>query len=203
MGVRTKTRELLTRIINRKHFDECFVQWESLYGDFDKSNYTEFTINNLPNESRLCHGEIIKWSSDISPKRVLLAGDNISAAARLKNIINAGEVLTAGLSNADYIWNFEQDVPAIPCKFDLIVSQAIFEHLMNPYKHLQDLSKLLQIKGHIIIHTVMPGFQYHRYPIDSFRFFPDWFEECAKRFDLIVIKRRIKGTHIFYMYQKK
>ncbi|UCH45087.1 MAG: hypothetical protein JSV11_12470, partial [Nitrospiraceae bacterium] len=116
--------------------------------------------------------------------------------------IHAGEVLTAGLSDADYIWNFEEDIPVIKNTVDLVISQAIFEHLLNPYKHLHDLSNLIQSTGYIIIHTVIPGFPYHRHPIDSLRFFPDWFEEAAQRFHLKIIKKRIKDTHIFYMYQK-
>jgi len=87
-------------------------------------------------------------------------------------------------------------------KIDLVVSQAILEHLINPYKHLHDLTNLISSKGYIMIHTVTPGFPYHRYPIDSLRFFPDWFEEVAKRFNLNVINRKIPDTHIFYMYQK-
>jgi 2-polyprenyl-3-methyl-5-hydroxy-6-metoxy-1,4-benzoquinol methylase len=112
-------------------------------------------------------------------------------------------VITAGLSDVDYKWNFEEKHPAIENKIDLIVSQAIFEHLLNPYKHFQDLADIISHNGHIIIHTVMPSFPYHRFPIDALRFFPDWFEECAKRFALKIIRKRIQDGHIFYMFQKR
>ena len=198
MGLRTKTINFITTMLNKKQI----AYWNKLYGDFDEINYDKYQVVNLPSESGICHGEIVKWSADIRPKCVLFVGENLDTAAKLKNIIHAGEVLTAGLSDADYIWNFEEDIPVIKNTVDLVISQAIFEHLLNPYKHLHDLSNLIQSTGHIIIHTVIPGFPYHRHPIDSLRFFPDWFEETAQRFNLKIIKKRIKDTHIFYMYQK-
>jgi hypothetical protein len=200
MGVKTKIKHFVKRNLEKKQIKE----YEKLYGEFDKNNYDNFLVHNLPSESGFYWGEIIKWSKDINPKCVLFVGENKSTAKILKGKINASEVLTAGLSDVDYKWNFEEDCPVIENNFDLIVSQAIFEHLLNPYKHLRDLSSLISSNrgGHIIIHTVMPGFRYHRYPIDSFRFFPDWFEETSKRFKLKIIKKRIQNTHIFYMYQK-
>jgi hypothetical protein len=195
-------------IIKIKLFLKRFIQknqiknFEKSYGEFDKNNYNSFAILNLPSESGFYWGELIKWSADINPKCVLFVGENKDTAKILKDKINASKVLTAGLSDVDYKWNFEEDYPVIEEKVDLIVSQAIFEHLLNPYKHLHDLTNLISSEGHIVIHTVMPGFPYHRYPIDSIRFFPDWFEEVAKKFELRIIRRRIQDTHIFYMYQK-
>ena len=51
-----------------------------------------------------------------------------------------------------------------------------------------------------------PGGPYHRHPIDACRFYPDWFEEIAKRLNLNIIKKRIndnKLNNIFYMFQKR
>jgi hypothetical protein len=75
------------------------------------------------------------------------------------------------------------------------------EHLLNPYKHLCDLLSMLTQEGYLIIQTVCPGYPYHRYPVDTLRFYPDWFEEVGKRLKLTVIHRRVKNNNIFYMYQ--
>ena len=149
------------------------------------------------------HGEIIKWARDInpSPRKTLLAGDNRDTAQRLRQKIQVQSIDTAGLSNVDYTWDFEEDPPKMG-QYDLIVSQAILEHLLSPYKHMQDLTSLLAPGGFLIVHTVCPGCPYHRFPIDAFRFYPDWFEETARRLRLNIVKKRIKGTHIFYMYRK-
>ena len=178
-------------------------KWEELYGEFDKNDYGKYTVDDLPSESCIYHGEMIKWAADLKPKNVLFAGENNTTAAYLQNKLNARNVYTTGLSDTNYAWNFEENPPTIDVEIDLVVTQAILEHLLNPYKHLQDLCSLAMKNGYVLIHTVMPGFHYHRYPIDSVRFFPDWFEEMAKRLDLRIVKKRIRDTHIFYLYQKK
>ena len=202
MGVRTKTINFFRKLLPNNQASKLLTHWEKLYGEFDKNNYGEFSVDNLPSESGFYHGEIIKWSADIKPESVLFVGENLKTAVALKEKMNAVEVYTTGLSDVDYLWNFEEDVPAIEKNFDLIISQAILEHLLNPYKHFNDMNRLVNNRGHIIIHSVMPGFNYHRYPIDAVRFFPDWFEEVSKRFKLKIVKKRIRDTHIFYMYQK-
>jgi len=102
----------------------------------------------------------------------------------------------------DYYWNFENDCP-IHEKYSLIISQAMLEHLINPYKHISDLANLLENGGHLIVHSVLPLYQYHRYPIDCLRFFPDWFEEVAKRLELEIVDKYIRLSHITYKYKKR
>ncbi len=202
MGLRTKTKAWLIKTLTKRDVADQFACWERLYGQFDLTDYQPHFISGLPSESGVYHGEIIKWARDLKPGRVLFAGENKATAARLREIINAARVYTTGLGDTDFKWDFEKEIPVIDTPCDLVVSQAILEHLLNPYKHVQDLSDLLADGGHLILHTVMPGFPYHRHPIDSVRFFPDWFEETAQRINLTVIRKRIIDTHIFYMYQK-
>jgi SAM-dependent methyltransferase len=179
------------------------TQWEKLYGSFDETNYDRFTLVGLPNESGVALGEIVKWAQDISPppKRALLAGETKSVASIYGKKIRLGCIETAGLGNVDHEWNFEHSPPEMD-KYDLIISQAVLEHLVNPYKHISDLASLLTPGGFLIVHTVVPGFPYHRYPIDTCRFHPDWFEEMAKRLGVDIVKKRIHGTYLFYMYRK-
>lgn len=137
------------------------------------------------------------------PNKLLFAGDNKAKATALQPILKAKEVITAGLIDCDYRWDYMDDPPKdLPRDFDLIFSQAMFEHLLNPYKHLSDLIHLLVPGGHLIIHTHIPGMSYHRYPIDTLRYHPDWFEECAKKLNVTVIRRNQRSEDIFYMFQK-
>jgi len=179
-------------------------QWQKIYGNFDETNYDSFIEYGLPSESAFYHGEIVKWARDITPipKRLLLAGDNVDTAKHLQQKIAVEFAYTTGLSNVDYIWDFEQDPPQIG-QYDLIISHAVLEHLLSPYKHMCDLVSLLAPGGSLIVYTVCPGFPYHRYPIDACRFYPDWFEEVAKRLGLDIEKKRTKETDIFYMYRKR
>ena len=87
-------------------------------------------------------------------------------------------------------------------KFDLILSQAMLEHLLNPYKHVFDLSQMLNPGGKLVLHTHIPGFNYHRFPIDCVRFYPDWFEAIAERLNLSVYDRYIGDMRICYTLEK-
>jgi len=196
-----KTAELVAKVVylDRVHTIELRM-WEKLYGKFDRGSYTRYELWGLPNECKGYSGIILKWAQDISPmpQRVLLAGEKRDVVGYLRFL--GEEICTAGLSEADYKWNFENDPPQQMGKFDLIISQAILEHLLNPYKHLAALANLTITGGHLIIYGAKSGFPYHRFPIDACRFYPDWFEEMAQRLNLSIIKKHIG---IFYMFQKR
>jgi len=103
----------------------------------------------------------------------------------------------------DFQWNYEKNPPPDIPQVDLIASQAIIEHLVDPFKHLADCYNLLKPGGHMVFSTVIPGFQYHRYPVDCLRFFPDWFEGVARKLDAEVVMRSLgSSTLIAYAFRK-
>lgn len=181
-------------------------QWKELYGDFQlNKDYSEYTIHNLPKESGWIRGEIVKNLLDIKSdvRSVLLPGEPL----KLKKIyaelldVEIDKIKTTGLyEDVDYHWNFEEDPPDFG-KYDLIPSQAMIEHLVDPFKHVKDLSNSLTGRGYLLIHTVIPGFPYHRYPIDCIRFFPDWFESVGERLKLNIINKYVGDQRILYLYQ--
>src|SRR4030042_1607750 len=129
------------------------------YGNYEclsRTNQKKFTLNFVGEQKNGTGGyvsEIVKSILDLrlNPKKILLDGDDKSIVDQFKRRFNfeKSEVVTAGKDgNFDYDWNFEHDYPAdISKDFDLIISQAMFEHLINPYKHFQDLSALLRGGG--------------------------------------------------------
>ena len=180
------------------------AEWEKLYGSFDRKSYEDDMIKKLPSESAFYHGEIVRWSREVvdDGTRTLLVGEGKKATEIIKSQIGLKETVTIGLlKDVDFKWDFEESPPSDIGKFDLIISQAILEHLIDPYKHVRDMSSMLAPGGYLLIHTVLPGFIYHRYPIDAVLFYPDWFEEVRKRLNLTVYKKRINMTHIFYMFK--
>jgi SAM-dependent methyltransferase len=191
----------LKKIIN------VFGQFEKLKKS-DSDRYTLIFNNSSRNVCGRFYGEIIKILVDLklNPENILLDGDNKSVVAQFKERLNFNKstVSTVGLGgDFDYLWNFEDDCPKeLTNNFDLIISQAMIEHLINPFKHLEDLSKLLKNDGYLIVHSVMPGYTYHRYPIDTVRFFPDWFEFSAKKLGLKVERKFLKDFHLFYLFKK-
>ncbi len=196
-------KQCVRQLFGRNPETELIKKWETIYGPFDMEKYEHYTFHNLPSESAYYHGEIIRWVQmlDTPPERTLLAGEAKRAATELAKIMDLGEIVTAGVLDVDTPWNFEEKAPEMG-KFNLIISQAILEHLLDPYQHMLALNQLLKTRGYLLVHTVTPGFVYHRYPIDSFRFFPDFFETFAERANLSVCKRRVHDNHIFYLFQK-
>lgn len=180
-------------------------KFKKIYGDFGfGKNYKKSRIKGLDSESRIIYGAIVEFIHTIKPpiKTLLLPGENNSIKKVYHDEFSIPNVTNAGiLEGMDYFWDFEKDAPDMG-KFQLIVSQAMLEHLINPYKHVKDLSDLLENGGYLIVHSEMPGFLYHRYPIDCQRFYPDWFEEMGKRLNLRIVLKNICDGHIFYMYCK-
>lgn len=194
-----------------------FRDWRKIrkiYGEFDKLNRQEIKKYNFSyrRDAGDCGGllaEIVKSVEklDKKPKSILLDGDTKLVSKQFQkrfDFLNS-EILTVGIGDKfDYDWNFENNVPEglVNKKFDLIISQAMFEHLIDPYKHLKDLITLLNNDGYLIIHTEMPGYNYHRYPVDTVRFFPDWFEEAAERFSLKIVMKFRRDFHVVYVFKK-
>ena len=180
-----------------------YPQIKQQYGNFrlDK-DYSDKHIKGLSKESGTIRGVIVNIVKNEEQKlnRVLLPGEYNTDKNQYSKLfgINVEKIVTAGIGDdMDFEWNYEEDPPEMG-KFDLIISQAMLEHLLNPYKHVVDLSEMLNPGGKLILHTHIPGFIYHRYPIDCVRFFPDWFETIAERLNLSVYDRYIGDLRICY-----
>jgi len=96
MGLRTKIKTFLLKTLTKKQVAEDFERWERLYGRFDRNDYEKFFISDLPSESGVYHGEIIKWARDLNPKYILFAGENKETARRLKKIVSIQTVCANG-----------------------------------------------------------------------------------------------------------
>ncbi len=169
-------------------------------------------LEGLPNESGFYHGQIIKWATDVCHRRVLFAGETMETGALLAKAIGAWSVETAGLEDANWTWNFNEKAPhllQLADQFDLVISQSILEHILNPYGFMDQLAALTVPGGHLITHTHPPGFPIHRgwdgekiKYLDTLRFHPDWFEGIAEPFDLEVVESAVEGAHLFFLYRK-
>jgi len=186
---------------------KTYPKFKKIYGKFSyfKDNKRS-QINGQGNVTGLFLGEIVHEIKKYPyTSMVLLAGDNNSCKKTILKICKQkkSKVFTAGYCGEfDYSWNFEEDPPKEIGKYNLIVSQAILEHLIDPYKHLRDLSNILEPGGLLIAHSVMPGYEYHRYPIDAVRFYPDWFETVGMRLNLKIVNKYIRNSHLIYCYEK-
>lgn len=178
-----------------------------IYGEIllDADSFDNEVITNTASESNKVSGVVAHAIRSVSKPSNLffLPGERKSARAAYSLIsgVPANRILTAGWhDDMDYQWNFEASPPKEIPTVDLIASQAIIEHLVDPVKHLKDCYGVLKPGGHMIFSTVIPGFQYHRYPIDCLRFFPDWFEEVARLLEAEVVLRSVSKTTALIVY---
>jgi hypothetical protein len=182
-------------------------QLKRLYGDFHLGDdFDLYPVEGFNNYTGVIVGTLnyfIRKIPKIEKKRVLLAGEEGGVKNRFGEVYGFGEVVTTGIGKKeDYYWNFEESPSKKMGDYDVVVSQAVLEHLIDPYKHVVDLVGLTKSGGYLLFQTIMPGSGYHRAPVDCLRFYPDWFEEVAERLNLKVIDKGIWRSQICYMYQK-
>lgn len=186
------------------------ARFAEIYGDFHYADdYGHLGVATPVNESKAVRGDVVYLMHAAKPGKgdILLAGEPVAVKPMYASLLGLNEaaIFTAGLNDGDdWCWNYEQappeDLAARP--FDLVISQAILEHLLDPYRHIRDCASLLAPGGRLLVHTVMPGFMYHRHPIDCVRFYPDWFETVAQRLGLSIEAKIINDSHILYLYKK-
>jgi len=193
----------------RNHFlksDFWDFYWRYNFKDFEKffQDSKKFDVSTDLNESEKIYWAIIKSVKQYNNlNKLFLPWENNDSKILFSNIFPKTEIITAGLSkNVDYNRNFEHKPPKELNDFDVIVSQAMIEHIIDPFKHISDLTSMLNKWWILIIHTVLPWFHYHRYPVDCLRFYPDRFEEVSKRLWLKISKKYIDDFHIFWDRKK-
>lgn len=208
--VRSLGKRLGARTIRTLLATKVNDQLTRLYGNFHTEvDFDALSVKTPYKESGVVRGEIVHHLSRLTGQihSMVLPGEPGTSKAHYASLagLSADRVITAGLhDDADHRWDFELDPPPglQSQQFDCVVSQAILEHLIDPYKHLRDCAGLLSSGGYLLVHTVMPGFIYHRHPVDCMRFYPDWFEEVAKRLKFSVADKSMCDGHIVYLLRK-
>ena len=89
-------------------------------------------------------------------------------------------------------------------RFDLIINQATLEHVYDPFGAMRNLCSLLASSGVIVNHTHPPGFPYHAYPHDYFRFMIDWWPLLENKISYIKLKElvMVNNRQVFSCYQR-
>ena len=174
----------------------------------DGNSVAERTVTGVASESGVILGEVVYLLTSVAKPSdtLLLPGERRAACHAYSKItgIPLQQIVTAGIhGDMDFAWNYENPPPPNMPLVNIIASQAILEHLIDPYRHICDLFALLKPGGQLIVHTVMPGFKYHRFPVDCMRFHPDWFEATAERLRATVSARFMSTqSHLVYCLTK-
>ncbi|MDH4229434.1 MAG: class I SAM-dependent methyltransferase [Nitrospirota bacterium] len=203
-GIASLIPSKLARIRTNQKTNRALVRQ---FGDLRSGEeWKSASVSGLANESTQVSGIVVRTIRAIGQplESMLLAGEAASAKSVYGSIAGMApeQIITAGLHrDADHQWNFEHAPPEMG-RFQCVVSYAILEHLIDPYRHVRDLANLLESGGHLVIFTVSPGFPYHRHPIDCLRFYPDWFETVADRSGLKIADRFYGSERVVYRFCK-
>jgi hypothetical protein len=93
-------------------------------------------------------------------------------------------------------------LPTEALRADLVVSQSLLEHVLDPVQTLDNLLQLVRDGGFLALQTCNPVMRLHRYPIDTLRFNPDFFLQYAKTRDLDVQVKE-SGASIFAFFSNE
>lgn len=107
-----------------------------------------------------------------------------------------GVDIQAGL-NVDIVLTDGYKFPFSDNEFDYVISGQTMEHIEFPWEWLGEVKRVLKKGGIAII--IAPAFTHqHRYPIDTFRYFPDGMVALCKwnGLDVIDSKLPIRDTYL-------
>lgn len=129
----------------------------------------------------MCHTSVLTWAADVfgpglvTGKSVCEVGAyNVNGTVR-PSIEAHGPASYLGVDmEAGPGVDLVADVGALPDQFpegfDLVVSTEMLEHVEDWRAAMASLAALVKIGGHLVITTRSPGFPYHPYPIDCWRY---------------------------------
>jgi len=118
--------------------------------------------------------------------------------------VNLHELVRKKLNKSDT--DIEADIceqGSIPGKYDAVTSQAMLEHIYDPFGAMKNMASVLKKDGILQTHTAGVQQAYHRAPVDCFRFMRDWWTELQKHLDLELLEYiGYKNHQIFALYRK-
>ena len=167
----------------------------------------------VPNSSNGYHGLLKSWWDYycIEKEKWLLVTENIKVKKVFEKHYPHNTFYTVDLyDDFNNVTDFQLDIcnekhfMKLP-KVDVVVCQATLEHIYDPFQAVKNMNDTLNNGGYLIMHTHTPGYRYHKYPKDYFRFYPDWFEDLEYLLPELKLKELVSTTnnHIFSLYQKE
>ena len=86
--------------------------------------------------------------------------------------------------------------------FNVLILQSLLEHVIDPVQLIRNLSNIVIPGGIIIIFTHNVLMPFHQYPIDTLRFYNDYFLNLAKYIGMDYLQSKNSGNGIYAVYRK-
>jgi SAM-dependent methyltransferase len=197
-----------------EHYNAHFSSKNLNYASGDSWIGGKFVVRNISTGyHKIMIDYIDKYIDTNTELKVLLVSENNTVKQDFNNVYPKWDIDTIDLypeiskdNNCDILGDICSYMNPIPIdnNYDLIINQATLEHLYNPFRAMENLTSKLKNDGLLVSHTHPPGFQYHQFPRDYFRFMKDWWYDLPKYISNIELKELYmhQNRHVFTLYQK-
>lgn len=163
------------------------------------------------------HGLLKQWWEYYSKSTndVLLISENDKVKNELSDLYKNWNIKTLDLyfeltdGKPDFIGNICDNTIIekfdLSEKFDLIINQAMLEHVYDPFGAMGVMCKCLKTGGHLITHTHGQNMHYHQYPKDYMRFMIDWWYDLPERIEgikLVEFFEDDERINVFSCYER-
>jgi SAM-dependent methyltransferase len=157
----------------------------------------------------MCHGSCIKFGYDcltsniVNPSKILEIGSlNVNGSLRA-NILKLKPVSYTGVDivpgkDVDLICNVTNLLKTFrENSFEIVLATELLEHVFSWKSAVSNIKALCKPNGYILITTRSPGFPYHCYPNDYWRYTVENFSQIFS--DLRIIKLH-KDPHVLGVF---
>ena len=166
----------------------------------------------IPNASNGYHAILKQWwdNNKVHNANWLLISEKNTVKPHFESLYKADKFYTLEYFSENNEVDFNYDlcdrnlVSYLP-KFDVVLCQATLEHIYDPVTAIHNMINVLNKEGIALIHTHIPGFDYHPYPRDYLRYYPDWFLDVPKfinNSELLELCTDNEIGHVFALYKR-
>ncbi len=122
--------------------------------------------------------------------------------ASLPNIESIESVLNTKWNSQEFQYDLcIYPVLQNPPKYSVVMHQSLLEHVVDPVTVIRNLNDFLLPGGIQVIQTVNIYSSMHRYPIDTLRFFPDFFENLSNYLPVKCLDTFMENGSIYAVLQ--
>jgi len=122
---------------------------------------------------------------------------------QLPEIISIEKLLDSKWSSQEFQYDLcKYPIMYNPPQFSVILHQSLLEHVVDPVTVIKNLNDFLIPGGVQVIQTVNIYASEHRYPIDTLRFFPDFFQSLGKYLNLECTESFFENQSIYAVLRK-
>lgn len=120
----------------------------------------------------------------------------------LPDIDSIENLLTTEWTSQDFTYDLcKYPIMENPPKYSVVMHQSLLEHVVDPITVIRNLNDFLLPGGIQVIQTVNIYCSLHPYPIDTLRFFPDFFANLYKYLPVKCLDTFIENGSIYAVLQ--